>query len=165
MDTRRLFTHLAMPRGRVAKAFSPATLAAIGAAVTRAEANHCGELRFVVEGGMPLNALWRGQTPRQRAVDVFSQLRVWDTEHNNGILIYVQFADRRVEVLADRGIAARVPQAGWDGICRDMEAAFKAGDFRQGVVTAVSAAGDLLAAHFPASAGEGNELPDAPVLL
>lgn len=161
----RWLKHLAMPRGRVQRAFPRATLAAIEAAIAEAEGRHCGELRFVVEGMMPLPALLRGEAPRRRAVQVFADLRVWDTERNNGILIYVQLADRRVEILADRGIAARVGQGEWDAVCRGMEAAFRLGDYRRGAVDAVEAAGRLLAAHFPAKAERGNELPDAPVLL
>lgn len=165
MGLGRLLKHLLMPRSRLRRLFPAQTRTAIGAAVEEAESRHCGELRFVVEGMMPLASLLRGETARQRAVAVFSRLRIWDTEHNNGILIYVQLADRRVEVLADRGIAARVPQAEWDAVCRRMEAAFRAGDYRGGAVAAVRGAGDLLAAHFPALRERSNELPDAPVLL
>ncbi|HTY98248.1 MAG TPA: TPM domain-containing protein [Rhodocyclaceae bacterium] len=154
-----------MPRKRVRRAFPKPALAAIGAAVGDAEKLHDGELRFVVEGAMPLASLWRDETPRQRAVEVFARLRIWDTERNNGVLIYVQLADREVEVLADRGIARRVAQAEWDGICRGMEAAFKVGDFRRGALEAVEAAGRLLARHFPARAKTANDLPDAPVVL
>ena len=161
----RLLNHLLMPRQRVRRAFPKPALAAIGAAVGEAEKQHCGELRFVVEGGMPLASLWRDETTRQRAVEVFARLRVWDTARNNGVLIYVQLADRRVEVLADRGIAARVAQAEWDGICRGMEAAFKVGDFRRGALEAVEAAGNLLGRHFPAERKTANDLPDAPVVL
>jgi uncharacterized membrane protein len=161
----RLLKHLAMGRERVRRAFPKATRAAIEAAITQAEARHRGELRFVVEGAMPLGALLRGETPRHRAADVFAQLRVWDTEHNNGVLIFVQLADRRVEILADRGIASRVAQDEWDGLCRGMEAAFKAGDYRRGAVESVSGAAALLARHFPAGPERRNELPDAPVIL
>ncbi len=161
----RLLNHLLMPRDRVRRAFPKATLAAIEAAIAEAEGRHRGELRFVVEGMMPLAALLRDATPRQRAVDVFARLRVWDTEQNSGILIYVQLADRRVEVLADRGIAARVPQGEWDALCHGMEAAFKGGASRQGALVAVAAASRLLARHFPAGEPGPNELPNAPVVL
>ncbi len=165
MRSGRLLNHLLMPRDRVRRAFPKATLAAIEAAIANAESAHGGELRFVVEGMMPLAALLRDATPRQRAVEVFARLRVWDTEHNNGVLIYVQLADRRVEVLADRGIAARVPQGEWDALCHAMEAAFKGGDYRRGALEAVAAASRLLARHFPKGAGRANELPNAPVVL
>ena len=114
---------------------------------------------------MPLAALWRDQSPRARAVDLFSTLRVWDTAENSGILIYVQLVERRVEILADRGIAARVPQAEWDLICREMEASFRHGRWRAGALQAVTRAGALLAQHFPAGASNPDELPDQPLML
>jgi uncharacterized membrane protein len=98
-------------------------------------------------------------------VDLFSQLRVWDTDENSGILIYLQLVDHRVEILADRGIAARVPQAEWDAICRAMEASFRRGEWRQGALQAVARAGELLARHFPAGVSNPNELPDQPLVL
>jgi uncharacterized membrane protein len=122
-------------------------------------------VRFVAEASLAVSALWRELSPRQRAAEVFAAEGVWDTEENSGILIYVLLADRRVEILADRGIAARVPQAEWDAICRDMEQAFRAGQWRQGALQAVARAGELLAAHFPAAASNPNELPDEPLML
>ncbi|NJD34653.1 MAG: hypothetical protein FIA96_07470, partial [Betaproteobacteria bacterium] len=149
----------------VRRVFARGDLAAIGEAIAASEASHRGELRFVVEAAMPLLALWRDQSPRARAVDLFSALRVWDTEENSGILIYVQLVDHKVEILADRGIAARVPQAEWDAICRAMEQSFAEGRWRQGAVQAVSRAGELLAHHFPARTDNPNELPDQPLIL
>ena len=102
---------------------------------------------------------------RERAVEVFSRLRVWDTEENTGVLIYVQWLDRQVEIVADRGIARCVPQVAWDGVCRTMEAAFRDGRFGEGSVEAVRAVGDLLAGPFPARPDNPNELPDRPILL
>jgi uncharacterized membrane protein len=122
-------------------------------------------VRFVAEASLTVAALWRDRSPRQRAAEVFAAEGVWDTEENSGILIYVQLADRRVEILADRGIAARVPQAEWDAICRGMEQAFRAGQWRQGALQAVARAGELLAIHFPAGASNPNELPDQPLML
>lgn len=165
MKLARLIKHLLLPAWHVRRAFSRADLAAIGAAVSESEAKHCGELRFVVEGPLPVAVLWHCETPRQRAIDLFARLRVWDTEENSGILIYVQLVDRRVEILADRGIAARVPQAEWDAICRTMERAFRAGQWRQGALAAVARAGELLAKHFPAGTINPNELPDKPLML
>jgi len=165
MRLRRLFRHLLLPHWWVRRAFDRQTLHAIAEAVAGSERRHRGELRFVVEGLLPLGYLLREISARQRAVELFSQLRVWDTEENSGILIYVQLADRRVEILADRGIAARVPQAEWDMICRDMEAAFKRGDYRGGALAAIGKAGELLAEHFPAATANPNELPDRPLVL
>lgn len=112
-----------------------------------------------------MSALWRDLSSRQRAVELFAQQRVWDTAENTGILIYVQLVDRKVEILADRGIAARVPQAEWDAICRAMEANFRRGEWRQGALLAVTRAGELLTKHFPSGASNPNELPDQPLVL
>ena len=157
--------HLLLPAGWRRRIFSAADLAAIGAAVSASETHHRGELRFVIEASLPLSALLRDLSSRARAADVFAIERVWDTEENSGILIYLLLADRRVEILADRGIVARVPQAEWDAICRAMEAAFRAGRWRDGALAAVGRAGELLTWHFPAGASNPNELPDAPKLL
>ena len=98
--------------------------------------------------------------PRERALDIFSQLRVWDTEHNNGVLIYLLLADRDVEIIADRGIDAHVGAAGWETICRAMEKDFRAGLFEHGVIKGIEDVSRLLARHFPpAPPGRRNELP------
>ena len=165
MNLWRLLKHLLLPDWWVQRVFSGSDLAGIGAAVGACEKSHRGELRFVVEGPLPVSALWRGMAPRARAVELFSTLRVWDTAENSGILIYVQLVDRKVEILADRGIAARVPQAAWDAICRDMEASFRRGEWRPGALQAVTRAGELLARHFPAGGTMLNELPDQPLVL
>ncbi|MDP2825884.1 MAG: TPM domain-containing protein [Sulfuritalea sp.] len=161
----RVLNHLLLPDWFVRRAFARADLASIGAAVTACEKSHRGELRFVVEGALPLSVLWRELSPRDRAVELFSQLRVWDTEENSGILIYVQLLDHRVEILADRGIAARVPQAEWDAICREMETNFRNAQWRAGALQAVTRAGALLTQHFPAGERNSNELPDQPLML
>ena len=165
MNFSRLFKHLLHPDWWVQRVFSRADLAAIGAAVTACEKSHLGELRFVVEGPLPVSALWHGLSPRARAIALFSTLRVWDTEENCGILIYVQLVDRKVEILADRGIAARVAQAEWDAVCRGMEARFRQGEWRRGALEAVTRAGELLVRHFPAGDRNPNELPDQPLVL
>jgi len=165
MKLLRLLRHLVLPGWWVRRVLARDDLAVIGAAITACEKSHRGELRFVVEGPLPLSVLWRSLSPRARAVELFSTLRIWDTEENSGILIYLQLVDRRVEILADRGIAGRVPQAEWDVICRDMETSFRSGAWRRGALQAVTRAGDLLASHFPASDGNPNELPDQPLLL
>lgn len=165
MDLARALKHLLLPGWWLRRAFNREDLAAITSAVAASERGHRGELRLVVEGPLPLASLWRGETARQRAAGLFSEYRVWDTEENSGILIYVQLVDRRVEILADRGIAAKVAQAEWDAICREMEQAFRNGRWRAGALAAVTRAGELLAVHFPAAADNPNELPDAPSVL
>lgn len=165
MKLSRIFKHLLLPDWWVRRVFTRADLADIGAAIASCERTHRGELRFVVEGPLHLSTLWRDGSPRERAVDLFATLRIWDTEENSGILIYVQLVDRRVEILADRGIAARVPQAEWDLICRGMEASFRQGEWRRGALQAVTRGGELLASHFPASGANPNELPDQPLVI
>lgn len=161
----RLFKHLLTPPWLAARRFNARLVAEIGAAVVVAEAGQRGEIRFVVEGPLPFAELWRGRTSRQRAADLFGRLGVWDTAENSGVLIYVQLVDRQVEILADRGIAARVPQAVWEEICRAMEAAFRVGDYRAAALAAIHRTGELLAEHFPAVGENPNELPDRPLLL
>jgi uncharacterized membrane protein YgcG len=150
----RRLRHLVTGRGAVRRAFPGHSLRAIEAAIAAAERTHAGQIRFAV-----------GKGARERAVDVFSLLRVWDTAHNNGVLIYLLLADRDVEIVADRGIHARCGAAAWEDICRAMEAHFRAGRFEQGVLEGIEAVGAHLARHFPGAGGAGNELPDRPVLL
>ena len=165
MKLSRMLRHLLLPGWLVRRVFAGTDLAAIGAAISACESLHRGELRFVVEGPLPLASLWQDSSSRQRAIELFASQRVWDTEENSGILIYVQLVDRRVEILADRGIAARVAQAEWDAICRAMEASFRKGEWWQGALQAVARAGELLAHHFPARQSNPNELPDQPLVL
>ncbi|NLO78918.1 MAG: hypothetical protein GX093_01180 [Xanthomonadaceae bacterium] len=160
---KRLTQHLLLPGWRLRSLFPPATLDRIEAAIRDAERAHTGQIRFAVEAALDLPLLLKGVSARERAIDVFSLLRVWDTEHNNGVLIYLLLADHDVEIVADRGIHARVGTLGWEEICRSMEACFHAGEFERGVLLGIEKVGALLAEHFP---GQGcNELPDAPVLL
>ena len=165
MNLARSLKHLMTPHWLSRRAFSAESLAAIEAAVADAEKSCRGELRFVVEGGLSLAALWHDQSPRARARELFAGLGVWDTEHNNGVLIYVQLIDRRVEIVADRGITARVPQANWEAVCRGMEIAFARGAFGEGALAAVRSIGNSLAQHFPVTGPGANELPDRPLVL
>lgn len=147
--------------------FPPAALERITQAITLSEGTHLGEIRFAIEDRLPWSYLKRDAPVRERAEMMFAKLRVWDTELNNGILIYVELSDHRLEIVADRGIASRVEQPHWDAIAVQMRSQFAAGDFEQGVVDAVAAIGALLATHFPAAEGERNpnELPDRPAVI
>ena len=165
MDLGRIARHLLFGARRVRSVFPQATLAAIESAIKASEAAHTGEIRFVVEGALDGAPLFAGQSPRERAIDVFSALRVWDTERNNGVLIYVLLADRDVEIVADRGVAAAVAPAEWQSICGEIEAAFREGKFEQGSLAGVRAVTERLARHFPASGVDRNELSDRVVLL
>lgn len=165
MRVARALVHLSTGRSRLSRAFPKSTLTAIETAVREAESGHRGELRFAIEASLDPHPLWSGQTARERALDVFSMLRVWDTEHDNGVLIYVLLADRAVEIVADRGIARRVAQSEWDAICAGMREAYARGDYETGSIHGIRAIGEVLAKHFPASATGRNELPDRPVVL
>lgn len=154
-----------MTEWQVKRAFPPDTLAAIGNAIKVSETGYVGELRFAVEGALYGKALLRGQSARERAMEVFSQLHVWDTEHNNGVLIYLLLADRAVEIIADRGVHVKVGAPEWETICRTMEVAFTQRKYQEGVVSGVAAVAQHLARHFPARGSRRNELPDAPVVL
>ena len=161
----RWIKHLLLDEFTVRRAFPRAALEEIGVAIATQEKRHRGELRFVVEGGLPLFPLLAGRTARERAIEVFSRLRIWDTEDNAGVLIYLLLANRQVEIVADRGIHARVGTAAWDAICGEMQSAFSAGRFEAGAILGIEAISDLLAAHFPPGEDNPNELPDAPVEL
>ena len=165
MSIARIGRHLLGNQSRVRKAFPPAALAAIEQAIKASEASHAGQIRFVVEGALDGAPLFRDQSARERAIDVFSKLRVWDTEHNNGVLIYLLLADRDVEIVVDRGIDAHVGAAGWEAICQLMEADFREGLFERGVIKGITAVTQHLATHFPRDGAELNELPDAPVVM
>ncbi|MBW8902852.1 MAG: TPM domain-containing protein [Bradyrhizobium sp.] len=165
MGIRRIGRHLLEHNWRLRRIFPPSVLSAIEQAIKAGEASHSGQVRFAVEGALDGKPLFRNQSARARALDVFSQLRVWDTAHNNGVLIYLLLADRDVEIIADRGIDARVGAAGWENICREMEAEFKAGNFEQGVIAGIEAVSQQLALHFPKQGPGSNELPDAPVVI
>jgi uncharacterized membrane protein len=149
----------------VNRAFPGDTLVAIDKAIEASEATHRGEIRFAVEGALHIDPLLRGQSARERAIDVFSQLRIWDTERNNGVLIYLLLADRDVEIVADRGIDAKVGPREWERICRNMEAAFRKGDFEGGVIGGIREVTRHLAEHFPPIGDDRDELPDKPVVL
>ena len=165
MNLKRIIKHLFAPHWLIARAFPRRTLVEIERAIRGSEKLHDGELRFAIEAGLHLVPLVHGQSPRERAIEVFSQLRVWDTAHNSGVLIYVQLVDRRIEVIADRGISAKVPQHDWDAICRRMEAAFRERRFEQGVLKAIGEITVLLSQHFQPPAHEHDELPARPVVL
>jgi uncharacterized membrane protein len=165
----RLIKHVAAAHWRTRMLFPARTLDAIEQAIGRVERVHSGEICFAIETALtPLHVLHE-VAPRARALDVFAHLKVWDTEHNNGVLIYVQLADRSVEIVADRGFAGRVSQSEWEAVCRLMEQHFRAGRFEAGSIAGVEAIGALLARHFPAASAEArvahNQLPDRPTLL
>lgn len=161
----RLLRSLFVPGWAMRRRFTRAVLDDIEREIAAVELRHAGEVCFAVEAALDLADILAGLTPRQRAVEVFGLMRVWDTENNNGVLIYVLYAEHAVEIVADRGIARRVPQADWDALCRSVEQDFHAGRFREGSLRAVRGVAELLGRHFPHAGGDANELPDQPRLL
>ena len=165
VNFKRFLRHALASPFTVRRRFPVDALARIEAAVVAAEAGHTGEIRVVIEHALPLAKVWRGQTPRERAQRLFGELGVWDTEANTGVLIYLLMAERDLEIVADRGLAAKVTQAQWEAIARMMETAFAAGEFERGARAGVDAVGALLARHFPVTTGHNpDELPNRPVL-
>ncbi|MGH8678223.1 MAG: TPM domain-containing protein [Burkholderiales bacterium] len=161
----RALRHLLPSAWSVRRMFPPSSLARIEQAIGASEQRHRGQIRFAVEAALHPLMVLRGGSGRERAIDVFSQLRVWDTEHNNGVLIYLLLADRDVEIVADRGVHARVGEKAWEAICRDMERALRAGDAQAALLDGINAVSHILEQHYPASAAGHNELPDRPVVI
>lgn len=162
----RWWRHLATDDASVRRLFGRDGLQRIQQAIAEGERRHRGQLQFAVEPALPLRRVLQGLAPRERALEVFSVSRTWDTADNCGVLVYLLIADRKVEIVADRGIDARVGNATWEAICRTMETAFRSGEFEQGALAGIREISDVLAQHFPAQGGErANELPDAPIVL
>ena len=162
----RLLRHRRFDEADTARALGREALARIEARVRASELRHDGEIRVMVEAGLPLSYLRRGATARERAVAMFAKLRVWDTQRNSGVLVYLLLAERAIEIVADRGLNRHVDAAAWAAVTEPMRAAFRSGDFEAGLNAAIDAIDALLVRHFPATAGaaNANELPDAPVV-
>ncbi|HSM20591.1 MAG TPA: TPM domain-containing protein [Rubrivivax sp.] len=158
----RILKHRWLDETDTARALNDAALQRLEDRVAASERHHSGEIRLCVEAGLPLSYLWRGATARERALAMFGKLRVWDTEANNGVLIYLLLAEHAIEIVADRGLARQVPQAHWDALVGGMREAFRAGRFEAGLEQAVDAVDAMLVRHFPLAEGEHNpnELPD-----
>lgn len=158
----RILKHRWLDETDLSRALNRAALARLEKRVAASETRHSGEIRLCVEAGLPLSYLWRRASARQRAVTMFGKLRVWDTEHNNGVLIYLLLAEHAIEVVADRGLAQRVPQAHWDGVLGGMRTAFRGGRYEEGLSQAIDAVDALLTQHFALAEGQANpnELPD-----
>ncbi len=161
----RQWRHFITDRRDVHRIFPTEELDRIQRAIAAGETLHAGEVRFTIEASLPMPRIWHRVKPRERALEVFGLLRIWDTEANDGVLLYVLLADRAVEIVADRGINARVGDAAWQAICRKIETAFREGRFADGVELGIAEISALLAQHSPRSGAGRNELPDAPVVL
>ena len=162
----RLFKHRRFDERDAQRLLGAGALQRVQARVAASEAGHSGEIRVCVEAGLPLSYLRRNARARERAVAMFGKLRVWDTEHNNGVLIYLLIAEHAIEIVADRGLARQVGEAAWQRITATMKAAFQRGEFEAGLNQAVDAVDALLREHFALAPGEANpnDLPDTPDL-
>jgi hypothetical protein len=165
MSITRFLKHLFIPDWVARRAFPAGSLSKIERAIRASEQKHDGELRFVIEAGLPFRYLLRKKSSRTRAEDLFASLKIWDTEHNSGVLIYVQLVSRHIDIVADRGISRNLEQAEWNKVCGAMEKAFRAGRYEEGALEAIASCTALLARHFPSSGVRRNELPDRPVVL
>lgn len=161
----RIARHLFALPGSAARAFPDTSLSNIEKAIAASEQQHGGEIRFAVEAALEPMPLFRGQTARERAVQAFAELGVWDTEQNNGVLLYLLLADHDVELVADRGFNGKVSTAQWEEVCRAMESALRAGRYEAAVTEGIQRISGLIARHFPARRREPNELSDKPELL
>jgi uncharacterized membrane protein len=162
---RRTLRHLLSTRTEAARIFPPATLEAIAEAITAGEQTHRGEVRLVVEKSLPLSAVWEGIGNRQRALALFADYGIWDTDDNCGVLLYVNLADRKVDIVADRGINRRIDPTTWQAICNTLTAGFAQGRFHDATLEAIAQVNALLRQHFPSNGARPNELPDRPLML
>lgn len=163
----RIWRHQWMDEADVRRVLPDAAMERLAARVAASERRHSGEIRLCVEAGLPWSYLRRDASARERAVTLFGKLRVWDTENNNGVLVYLLLAEHAIEIVADRGIDARVDDAEWAAMAQRMGAAFREGRFEDGLTQALEEMSALLVAHFPLTENEPdtNELPDEPVVL
>lgn len=163
----RLLRHRWTDESDLRRALPGPAVEHLQARVRSSEAHHSGEICVCVEAGLPLSYLWKGLRARDRAVTLFGKLRVWDTEANNGVLIYLLLADHAIEIVSDRGLNARVSAADWAQVIESLRGDLRAGRFESGLIAAVDAVDQLLRRHYPLASGEHNpnELPDAVILL
>ncbi|MFL6710844.1 MAG: TPM domain-containing protein [Massilia sp.] len=161
----RLLRHLSTSSAKGRRAYPQPALAEIATAIAAGEASHRGELRLIVEAALPFELVWAGVTNRQRALSLFAEYGVWDTEDNCGVLIYVNLAERAVDIVADRAIGRKIDAATWQAMCATMTAGFANGEFRASTLAAIEHANALLREHFPATGARLNELPDSPLVL
>ena len=161
----RFIAHIFSHPWQVRRHFSTDALHNIEKAISTSEKTHAGEIRFVVEAGLHPYEILCKKTPKKRAVELFGRLNIWDTEHNNGVLIYLLLADRDVEIVGDRGIHQYLGLGGWEAICREMEALFRKGEFEAGVLHGIDKISTVLKKHFPQKGASRNELSNKPLIL
>ena len=161
----RFWRHAFTDEKHVARAFSADAMKRIESAIEAGEATHRGQVGVAIEAALPLPRVLRNVSPRERAIEVFGSMRIWDTEENNGVLLYLLLADHDVEIVADRAIHRRVGEGAWEAICQRMESAFREGRFLEGVEVGIREISALLAEHFPGDARDADEIPNKPAVL
>jgi uncharacterized membrane protein len=163
----RLWAHIKHDERDARRLFPDAALERVERAVEEGERRHGAELRVAIEASLPLHRVLRGLAPRERAIEVFGELRVWDTEANNGVLLYVLLADHAIELVADRAAAKVLGQPVMERICATMHDAFKRGHYEHGVLAAVASLHERLVEAFPPSPQvlDEDELPNRPAIL
>ena len=161
----RVLRHWRSSKADAQRAFPDSTLEAVAQAITAGEQTHRGEVRFIVEKSLPTDEVWDGVTNRQRALALFADYGIWDTEENCGVLIYVNLADHKVDIVADRGIDRKIDEATWQAVCRTMTEGFRQGRFHDATLAAIEQVNALLRQHFPSNGARPNELPDKPLML
>lgn len=161
----RLFKHWFTTKSAIKRAFPPESLKAIEVAVTEGERRHRAEVRLIIEHCLPTVAVLARFRPRQRAMTLFSQFRIWDTEENCGVLVYINMADRVVEIVPDRAVMRLVTRDEWRAVCDTITTGFAQGDFRDSLVGAMKQLNDLLGKHYPTIGAHTNQLPNQPIVL
>lgn len=161
----RFFKHMFSHPWQVSSHFSAEALRNIEKSIAASEKKHAGEIRFVVEAGLHPYEIVFKKTPKKRAIELFGRLNIWDTEYNNGVLIYLLLADRDVEIVGDRGIHQHVGHDGWEVICREMETLFRKSEFEAGVLQGIEQISVVLEKHFPQNGSRKNEISNKPLIL
>ncbi|MES2077006.1 MAG: TPM domain-containing protein [Pseudomonadota bacterium] len=154
----RAWRHLRSSTGAGRRAFPPATLAAIEAAIGAGEQRHRAEIRLIVEAALPLAAAFDNVSNRARARQLFAQYGLWDTEENCGVLVYINLAEQAVDIVADRN-------ADWQEVCARLTGGFARGDFHHSTLAALEQLNALLQQHFPADGARPNQLPNDAIIL
>ena len=161
----RFFKHFFSHPWQVNRHFSAQALKKIEQAISDSEKTHAGEIRFIVEAGLHPLEILRKKTPKKRALELFGNLNIWDTEQNNSVLIYLLLVDKDVEIVADRGINKHVGHVGWEKICQNMESLFRKGEFEAGVLQGIKEISAELAQHYPLTGVSKNEISNKPLIL
>lgn len=162
---KRLFKHLFTTTAAGRRVFPEDALKAIEETIAEGETRHRAEVHMIVEPALDAQAVLNGMSSRERARELFSDYRVWDTEENCGVLVYINLADHKVEIVADRGVGREIPAGEWEVICRTMTQGFARGEYRESVIGALRRLNSLLEQHYPDDGSAHNQLPNRPVML